>query len=138
MTHLGTVLGWKYSHEPGISTAGGDITEWPASLGPQPDQAAIDAIVAEYEAQATVEAIKAEASRRILVKYPEWKQANMTARAVELQDLWRANGSWTAAETAEHTALLAAWAEVKAIRDASDTLEVNPPADPTDDAHWPA
>jgi hypothetical protein len=55
-----------------------------------------------------VAAIKAECQRRIHARYPQWKQANMTARGVELQDLWRAVGSWTAAEQAEADTLKAA------------------------------
>jgi hypothetical protein len=64
----------------------------------------------------------------------------MTARGVELQDIWRTVGSWTAAEQAEADALKSAWAWIKAVRAASDTLEamVPIPVDYTSDSYWPA
>lgn len=83
--------------------------------------------------------VKAEARRRILAVFPDWKQANMTARGVELQDIWRRTGSWTEQEQAEADALQAAWAWIKAVRSASDVLEaMSPiPGDYTDDKRWP-
>lgn len=83
--------------------------------------------------------VKAEASRRITARYPAWKQTNMLARGVELQN-WRLNGSWTEAETAEAKALDAAWTWVRATRAASDEIETMQPipADYADDARWPA
>lgn len=48
MSSLGLVLGWKHNHEPGIRTADGAITAWPASLGETPDQGQIDTWTAEY------------------------------------------------------------------------------------------
>jgi len=82
--------------------------------------------------------IKAEARRRILNAYPEWMQANMTARGVELQDIWRRNGQWTAEEQGEADALAAAWAWIKGIRAKSDALEaMSPiPTDYTADQYW--
>lgn len=89
-------------------------------------QAIIDAFdpVAHYQAVKIAEA-KAEAQKRIFAIYPQWKQANMTARAVELQDIWRDVGEWTAQEQAESTALKAAWDAVNAIRTASDLIEAD-------------
>lgn len=83
-------------------------------------------------------AVKNEARRRILLNYPEWMQANMTARAVELQDIFRQNDEWTVEEQAEQTALLAAWAWIKGVRMFSNTIEnMDPiPSDFTDDSYW--
>jgi len=83
-------------------------------------------------------AVKLEARRRIVARYPEWKQANMLARGLELQDIFRRVGAWTAAEQAEAAALDAAWAWIKAIRQASDSIEVMQPipADFATDARW--
>lgn len=86
------------------------------------------------------EAVKAEARRRILVTFPEWKQANMTARAVELQNLYRLNGSWSPQEQAEQDALQGAWDWIKAVRQFSNTIELMDPipADFNDDEYWTA
>lgn len=96
-------------------------------------------------------AVKAEARRRILARYPEWKQANMLARDGELQAIQLgtmrddagnavAQRALTDAEKAEHVAIRKGWDWVKSVRVASDTLEAaNPiPLDFTDNKHWPA
>jgi hypothetical protein len=72
-------------------------------------------------------AVKTEARRRIVARYPDWKQANMLARGLELQDIFRRVGAWTAAEQAEAAALDAAWAWIKAIRQVSDSIEAMQP-----------
>lgn len=83
-------------------------------------------------------AVKLEARNRILARYPEWKQANMTARGVELVNL-RAGRAWTVEEQAEADALQAAWDWVKAVRSASDVIEAMTPipADFRDAKYWP-
>ena len=86
-------------------------------------------------AERRVAAIKADARRRILDRYPDWRQANMTARGVELQDLWRRHGEWTDAEAAEAAALQAAWDWIKTVRRHSDALEADAGADLA--AGWP-
>lgn len=63
--------------------------------------------------------LKAAARLVILARMPDWKQANMTARAVELSSLPHP----TAAETAEKAAIHTAWDWVKAVRAKSDQLE---------------
>lgn len=85
-------------------------------------------------------AVKAEARRRILARFPDWKQANMTARGVDLQDLWRRNAKWAETEQAEADALSAAWVWIRAVRAASDAIEALDavPADFDDDKRWPA
>ena len=83
--------------------------------------------------------VKDEASRRILARYPAWKQANMTARAVELLDIRLDNGQWTAGQQAEVDKIKAAWAWVQSVRSASDSLELQAtiPTDINDQKHWP-
>lgn len=85
------------------------------------------------------QAIKDEARRRILARFPEWKQQNMTARGVELQEQWRTNGAWTAQELADSEALKAAWAWIGAVRARSGEIEVMDPipVDFDSDARWP-
>lgn len=70
-----------------------------------------------------IDEVKAYARYHILQKFPEWKQANLTARGVELQDLWRMNDSWTAGEETEANLIKAAWGWVKLVRIHSDNLE---------------
>jgi hypothetical protein len=85
-----------------------------------------------------VQAIKDEARRRILARYPDWKQTNMTARGLELT-LAKQARQWKAEEEAEAAALQAAWDWVRAVRSASDAIEaMSPiPADFRDSKHWP-
>lgn len=85
-------------------------------------------------------AIKLEARRRILERFPDWKQTNMTARSVELQDIWRLVGKWTEQEQAEADGMKAAWAWIKAIREASNAIEALEavPVDFDSDERWPS
>lgn len=69
-----------------------------------------------------VAAVKAEARRRILALYPEWKQANLAARGTELVNL-RTQRAWTPTEQEEADAMQSAWDAIKAIRTASDRIE---------------
>ncbi len=116
------------------------IRDWDAvKLGPKPTAAELDAAAGTaFANQAAADLVRAEAYRRIVALAPEWKQRNMTARGLELTRKELAGGTLTAAEQAEAAAITAAWDAVKAIRAASDVLEANPPADYTDDSHWPA
>lgn len=84
--------------------------------------------------------VREEARRRILARYQDWKQTNMVARGVELQDVRRLAGSWTPEEEAESNALAAAWAWVKSVRAASNLIErMSPiPTDFSDDRYWPS
>lgn len=68
------------------------------------------------------EKIKLIARDHILAVFPEWRQANMTARSVELTRAGIA-GDLTAGEQAEEAAIQAAWDWVKSVRSYSDTLE---------------
>jgi hypothetical protein len=86
----------------------------------------------------TKDMIKAEARRRILEKYPEWKQANMTARMVELNKIRASVGSWTAGEQIEVDVIQSAWDWVKSVRSASDALELTLPVDyNNNNLYWP-
>ena len=60
--------------------------------------------------------IKAIAGQLITTRYPVWRQANMTARAVELLAEGQQHGP-------EAQALAASWAWIKAVRDRSEVLE---------------
>lgn len=96
-----------------------------------------------------MEDIRAEARRRILSVFPDWKQSNMIARSVELHRIQAglmrdANGdllaprSLTAEELVEENAINAAWTWIKHIRAKSNEIEaMSPmPADYTDDSYW--
>jgi len=101
-----------------------------------PEKVVISYAVRLIDEDARVKLVKEEARKRILALYPEWKQANMTARAVELLDIFRLNGEWTLEETAEYEAIKAAWAQIKAIRAASDAVEAELPRDYDAGRHW--
>jgi len=45
MTVIGTVIGWKFNHQPGMSTKDNVITEFPGGIPSQADQ---DTWTAEY------------------------------------------------------------------------------------------
>lgn len=90
----------------------------------------------ERETAAFVAAVKAEAYRRIVAICPEWKQRNLTAQAAILADKGR--DAWTVDEADAWAAGEAIWADIKAIRAASDAIEVMDPrpADVTADELW--
>ena len=104
------------------------------------DRAADEALSASKEELSRPVRVKQEARKRILAKYPEWKQQNLTARAVELVELKHDNTTWTGPEETEADVIKAVWNWVKSVRTASDALEAqNPvPTDFTTDKHWPA
>lgn len=116
---------WRYGDNPALDTA---------------TQKAARAVVAAFDYAAVLpDRVKAEARRRILARLPEWKQANMTARGVELLNIRMSVGSWTQQQAQEAAALSAAWDWVKSVRVASDALEAMSPT-PQDfaaDKWWP-
>lgn len=124
---------------PGINLApGGDceivegqIVKW-RRTEPQPDAAVLSAATEPALKAAAVSAIKTKARQVILARIPEWKQANMTARAVELVALGQTGG-------AEWAAMQTAWDWIKAVRAHSDALEAAAQSDPNVDidAGWP-
>lgn len=85
---------------------------------------------------ATAEMVKGEAYRRIVALCPEWRQRNLTAQAAQLAKKGEAN--WTAEEATAWAAGEALWAQIAAIRAASDIIEAMDPI-PTDfaaDDYW--
>lgn len=107
--------------------------------------------IADISTDALRERVKMEARRRILGRFPDWKQSNMIARSAELARIQAgqmrdANGALVAAralsadELAEEQAINLAWAWIKAVRAASDAIEVldTIPSDYDADARWPA
>lgn len=81
-------------------------------------------------------AVKLEARRRILARFPEWMQTNMVARAVELTR----KATLTDEEQAEERTLIASWGWIKSVRNASNEIEqMSPiPLDYNDNSRWPA
>lgn len=86
----------------------------------------------------TAEMVKAEAGRRIVEIVPEWKQRNLTARGTKFALRLAQGDTLSVADQAELAAGEAIWAQVEAIRDASDLIEaMDPiPADYADNKHW--
>lgn len=84
---------------------------------------------------AKVEAVKAEAYRRIIALCPEWKQRNLTAQAAQLAKKGEAN--WTQAEADAWAAGEALWTQIAAIRAASDTIEALDPIPDDFSEYWP-
>lgn len=80
-----------------------------------PDWMKTAAEVADDDRSARIAVIKAEAHRRIVEKYPMWKQINAMLSGGDDQMI----------------------EEIKAIRDASDMLEADASLDHADDGNWP-
>ena len=72
--------------------------------------------------QGLKQTIKRKAGELINAQYPEWKQRNILARTVELQELANTR-VLTDAEQAEKNAAQSVWDSIKAIRTHSNTLE---------------
>lgn len=117
----------------------GVIERWDESLGPQPSLAEITANVQPAIEAAIVADINNEAQELIYSRYPQWKQANLTARAVELNDIRANNVFLTEAEETERQAILSVWGWISAVRAASNTMTSDPMtyADPGSRT-WPA
>lgn len=80
-----------------------------------------------------IAAIKAKASEVILDAFPEWKQRNMIARAVEL----KTKASLSASEQAELDDIQGVWDWVVLVRTESDRLEADQ-ALTAANANWPS
>lgn len=78
--------------------------------------------------------IKNAAHVVILTRHPQWKQANMTARVVELIDK-KISGPLTPEESAEFSAIQGAWKWVKSVRQTSDAAEAS--GQSADSVVWP-
>ena len=71
MTDIGTIIGWKFNHQAGMSTKAGKITAFPGGIIPsQVDQSAW---TAEYEAHVQANAYKSER----LAEYAKLNQYEM-------------------------------------------------------------
>ena len=73
--------------------------------------------------QAKISQIKREAAERINDICPDWKQSNLTARAVELINSRAINGELTQSEQSEWSNMMQIWQAIKQIRLDSDTAE---------------
>lgn len=91
------------------------------------DEAAVQAIIDGFSGTdavvPVVAAIKAKARDVIVARYPEWKQANMTARAVEITRVMAGGAGLSQSEADELQALESAWTWIKSVRAASDGHE---------------
>lgn len=96
---------------------GGCKIEW-LSAKPRPTDAEIAAAALPAAKAAKKQQIKQVARARILARYPEWMQANLTARAVELVSLNETSGP-------EWQQMQSIWAWIKAVRARSDLLEAD-------------
>lgn len=105
---------------------------------PRPEPEPEPEVDRETQRAIDVQGLKNEAGRRILERYPDFKQRNMLARAIELDNALR-DRDLTAEEESEITAYRAAWAWIGAVREVSNTIEaLDPiPADYADDKRWP-
>lgn len=110
-----------------------------------PQWVAVAAALAEEEAKARAQAVKAEAQRRIILRTGAsdlqsciTKQLNAQMRALELTRKQVSGSTLSSGELAEAAALQALADDIKALRACSNTLEtMSPiPADFADDAHW--
>ncbi len=69
-----------------------------------------------------VEIIKGRAAETIRLRYPDWKQRNMTARAVELLFI-KSQREHTKEEQLECDEIIAAWEWIKQVRADSNREE---------------
>ena len=88
------------------------------SPGPRPSDDELRAAMLPAAQAAKRAAIKQAARQVILSRYPEWMQANLTARAVELVSLSELSGP-------EWARMQSIWAWIKAVRAHSDLLEAD-------------
>jgi len=100
-----------------LDDAGNEYVQW-LSAKPRPTDAEIAAAALPAAKAAKRTEIKATARAQILARYPEWMQANLTARAVELVSLGQTTGP-------EAQKIQAVWAWIKATRARSDLLEAD-------------
>ena len=84
----------------------------------------------------TIDMVKQEAARRILVIAPEWKQRNILARSAELLRIGDAN--LTQSQRDEVLAIERVWETIQMIRARSDAIEAMQPipSDYAADKYW--
>lgn len=110
----------------------GEVTWLEGYTGPT--DAEIEDWIARNPARPDTSIVKAEAARRILSVYPDYRQANMTARFAELSAKFT---DQTAEDVAEMEKIRSAWTYIRAVRDASNAIEISPSVDVAADARWP-
>ena len=93
------------------------LSRW-LSDKPRPTDAEIAAAALPAAQAAKRAAIKTAARQTILARYPEWRQANLTARAVELVSLGQTNSP-------EGRQIQGIWAWIQSVRARSDLLEAD-------------
>lgn len=98
--------------------SGDQVTLRWLSNEPRPTDAEIAAAALPAAQAAKRAAIKTAARQIILARYPEWRQANLTARAVELVSLGETSGP-------EWQQMQSIWAWIKDVRARSDLLEAD-------------
>ena len=87
MTYIADVIGWKFNDQPGMSTVGRSITEFPGGIPSQEDQ---DKWTAEYEAWKAImdeiERLEAEVTqRRIRDAFADPAWMNAQEAKIELE-----------------------------------------------------
>jgi hypothetical protein len=130
------------------SALGSYVPEWPSDRVTRiASEAELNDVLAPYGLRGsliTADHVRAEAQRRIIVLTGATdlsrcfaRQLNASMRATELVNKKALGAIWTPDEAAEAAALQAFADAIKAIRAASNAMEPSPPADYTDDTHWP-
>jgi len=71
MSDIGTVIGWKHNHQPGMCTREGVITEFPGGIPSQSDQ---DKWAVEYEAQIPTMEWKKKMAESDDLLMPRWAE----------------------------------------------------------------
>ena len=118
-------LGWELDHDYHVFEASGTLRiEW-LSEQLQPSDAEIQAAEVPALKAITINAIKGEASRRILAIVPSWKQSNLQARFAELtaQRIDQYPVPLSSGDQAEYDAIKAAGLHLLSIRTASNAME---------------
>jgi len=93
MSNIGAVIGWKFSHQSGMSTYDGVITAFPSGIPSQADQ---DLWTAEYNAHITA----TEYSRSRKAEYDKLNQDEM-----RYDDLVNSTTTWQDAIAAIKTSI---------------------------------
>jgi len=117
----------------GFTPFAGCVDLWNAAA-PQPPQPAPEPTAEEVEAR-RVFGIKRAAQIYILTRYPQWRQANLASRAVELVRV-QMQGALTVDQETELAAIETVWAWIKAVRDTSNEAEASGVT--ADQIQWPA
>jgi hypothetical protein len=82
MTDIGSVIGWKFNHQAGMSTKAGKITAFPGGI---PSQALQDTWTAEYEAGAALRRWEVEMAESDAL-IPRWAEDLYDGLALEIRD----------------------------------------------------